>query len=138
MFETQKILYYWATHRNLQKNIIYQTFVDLPIQEIEGLITPEAIIGGYTAGRYLLGEPPSDYSKVYFYLDNENIEKLKNGFPKNNQDPNLFVLKSHPKQREYGNLTTLSQTFVDIWNMNDWYAKDFLQELEGRIDDVLP
>lgn len=136
--DTKKILYYWATHRNLQKNIIYQTFVDLPIQEIEGLILPKAIFGGYTAAKYMLGESPSDYSKVYFYINEEKIEEVKKRFPKINGTPNIIVLKSYSKQCNYGNTTSLAQTFVDIWNMNDWYAKDFLQELERRIDDVLP
>ncbi len=136
--DAKKILYYWATHRNIQKNIIYETYIGESIYELEGLIPPEAIFGGYTAAKYILGEPSSDYSKVYFYINEEKIEEVKKRFPKTSGTPNIIVLKSYPKQREYGNMTTLSQTFVDLWNMNDWYAKDFLQELERRIDDVLP
>ena len=38
---------------------------------------------------------------------------------------NLFVLKTYPKQINYGSVASLPQTFVDLWNLSDWYAKDF-------------
>ena len=136
--DAKKILLYWATHRNIQKSIIYETFVDQPVQEMEGLIPHGAIIGGYSAVKYIFKELPSDYSKVYFYIDEERIEEVKKRFPKNKNSSNLIVLKAYSKQDVYGKSTSLSQTFVDIWNMNDWYAKEFLQELERKIDGILP
>jgi len=135
--DAKKILLYWATHRNIQKSIIYETYVDQPIQEIEGLIPFDAIIGGYSAVKYILKELPSDYSKVYFYIDEGKIEEVKKRFPKSTNASNLIVLKAYPKQHIYGKSTSLPQTFVDLWNMNDWYAKDFLQELERKIDGLL-
>ncbi|MDP1689792.1 MAG: hypothetical protein Q8L52_01115 [bacterium] len=135
--DAKKILLYWATHRNIQKSIIYETYVDQSVQEIEGLISFDAIIGGYSAVKYILKELPSDYSKVYFYIDEEKIEEVKKRFPKSANTSNLIVLKAYSKQDVYGKSTSLPQTFVDIWNMNDWYAKDFLQELERKIDGLL-
>ncbi len=135
--DAKKILLYWATHRNIQKSIIYETYVDQSILEVEGLIPSDAIIGGYSAVKYILKELPSDYSKVYLYIDEEKIEEVKKRFPKIAGISNVFVLKTYLKQSIYGKSTSLPQTFVDIWNMNDWYAKDFLQELERKIDDVL-
>lgn len=135
--DTKKILLYWATHRNIQKNIIYETYVDQSVQEIEGLIPFDTIIGGYSAIKFILKELPADYSKVYLYVNEKKIEEVKKRFPKNKNIPNLIILKEYPKQRLYGKFTTLAQTFIDIWNMNDWYAKDFLRELERKIDDVL-
>ena len=136
--DVKKILMFWATHRNIQKSVIYETNVDETIHEIEGLLPADAILGGYTAVKYILTELSSDYSKVYFYLDEAKIEEAKKRFPKITGTPNLIVLKAYPKQFEYGNSTSLPQTFVDIWNMNDWYAKDFLEELERKIDGILP
>lgn len=135
--DVKKILFYWATHRNLSKSIIYETYVNDSVQEIEGLLPANAIWGGYTAARQILKESPSDYSKVFFYIDEEKIEEIKKRFSENCGTPNLIVLKAYSKQSEYGNLTSLPQTFVDIWNMNDWYAKDFLKELERKIDGIL-
>ncbi|KKP47061.1 MAG: hypothetical protein UR39_C0011G0013 [Candidatus Woesebacteria bacterium GW2011_GWA1_33_30] len=135
--DPKKILIFWSTHRNIQKSIIYETYVNAPILEIEGLIPAEVIFAGYTAAKHILKESPSDYSKVYFYIDERKIIEVENRFPKIVGTPNLIILKAYPKQIECGNITTLAQTFVDIWNMGDWYAKDFLIELEGKIDGLL-
>jgi len=136
--DIKKILYFWATHRNLKKDIIYETWVNEPISEIEGLIPDGAILACYTAAKEMLKEPPADYSKVYFYFDEKNLETVKNRFPfKKSENPNLIILKGYPWQRNYGQVTSLPQTFVDLWNLNDWYAKDFLIALERKIDGLL-
>ncbi|MCX6792136.1 MAG: hypothetical protein NT149_03815 [Candidatus Gottesmanbacteria bacterium] len=136
--DVKKLLYFWATHRNFKKDIIYQTYVDEPILEIEGRCPDGAIFACYTAARMILKEPPADYSKVYFYFDKTKIDTLTKRFPEVKSDsPNLFVLDVFPKQPEYGVTTTLAQTFVDVWNLHDWYAKDFLIELERKIDELL-
>lgn len=133
--DVKKLLYFWATHRDLKKDIVYQTYVDESVLEIEGCIPDKAIFACYTAARMLLKEPPADYSKVYVYYDKTNIDTMKKRFPQVKSDsPNLFVLDVYPKQPEYGVTTTLTQTFVDVWNLSDWYAKDFLIELERKID----
>lgn len=136
--DPKKLLFYWATHRNLDKDIIYKTHSDLPINEIEGLIPPQSIIGGFSAAKKILGEAPSDYSKVFFYLPQEEVETAKKRYSPSIKEPkNIFVLKSYPKQKEYGQVATISQTFVDLWNLPDWYAKDFLISLEEKIDGLL-
>lgn len=138
--DPKKLLFFWATHRILDKDIIYQTAVDLPILEIEGLAPAGAILAGFTAARKILGEAPADYAKVFFYLDEKNLAEAKKRYPEKSlpRGPNLFVLKSYPKQADYGNITSLPQTFVDLWGMSDWYAKDFVIELERKIDELLP
>lgn len=52
--------------------------------------------------------------------------------------PNLIILKSDDFLTGYGLLTTLAQTFVDIWNLEDWFAKEFSMALKRRIDELLP
>ena len=136
--DVKKILYFWATHRNLEKDIIYRTWVSEPISEIEGFIPDGSIFACYTAAKELLKEASSDYSKVYFYFDENSLERVKNRFPFNkSENPNLYVLKSYSWQKDYGFTTSLPQTFVDLWNLSDWYAKDFLVDLERRIDGLL-
>lgn len=132
--DVKKILYFWATHRNFGKDIIYETYIEEPISEIEGMIPYGAIFACYTSAREILKEAPSDYSKVYFYFDEKELERVKRRFPPNKSaDANLFVLKLHPTMLNYGQVSTLSQTYVDIWNLADWYAKDFLRGLEKRM-----
>jgi len=119
------------------KDIIYKTWVDEPVLEIEGLIPDGAILGCYTAAKNILSEPPADYSKVYFYFDEDKLDIVKKRYPPAKGNNNLFVLKTYSKQIDYGNITTLPQTFVDLWNLSDWYAKDFLTAMERRIDGIL-
>lgn len=119
----EKILMFWATHRNLQKDIIYQTRVDLPVMEIEGLVDNETVYGAYSAARYLLNDIPSDYDKVYVYGGTSR-------FPKKFGVPNFFLLKKDKFMK--GNITSVSQTFVDLWNLPDWFAKDYLDALKAK------
>jgi hypothetical protein len=134
-----KLLYYWASVRKLEKDLIYSTHLDEPIREIEGLVLPQGIYAGYSAATLILEEPPADYSKVYFYYPREDMEKVRERFPLNPTRPaNVFVLERHPAMSRYGQLTTIPQTFVDIWNLGDWYSRDFTQALEKKIHALLP
>jgi hypothetical protein len=31
----------------------------------------------------------------------------------------------------------LTQTFVDVWNLGDWYSRDFVVALETKINELL-
>ncbi|MBU4360489.1 hypothetical protein KKA66_01365, partial [Patescibacteria group bacterium] len=73
--DTQKFLSIWGTHRNLNKDIIYQTRVDLPIQKIEGELPADIIPTAYTAYRLKFQDAPADYDKVYIYA--KNLEQIK-------------------------------------------------------------
>ena len=136
--DVKKLLYFWATHRNLEKGIVYETFMDVGVSEIEGLMPGGIIFAGYSAATRILNDPPADYSKVYIYAYEENIDEIKKRFPRSTGQPsNLIVLSPYGKQKDYGEITTVAQTFVDIWNMGDWYSKDFIFELERKIDELL-
>lgn len=124
----EKILLFWATHRNLANDTIYKTRVDLPVLEIEGLVDNQTIYGAYSAGRILLGGAPAEYDKVYVYADSkENLEKR---FPTKSGQANFFVLKKDSFLS--GKTTSVSQTFVDLWNLPDWFAADFLSALKEK------
>lgn len=127
----EKILLFWATHRNLKKDIIYQTFVNLPVLEIEGLVDNQTIFGAYTAARMILKTSPSDYDKIYVY--HPTPEKLIQRFLKNKyKTPNFFILKPDQYLSKYGKTTPPSQTFVDLWNLSDWYAEEFMKALKEK------
>lgn len=134
----KKLLYYWASVRALSRDVLYATATDLPVQQIEGLALPESIYGAYSAAKQLLGEPPADYSKVYFYIPSTTLATFQHRFPPSSRPgANTFALKMVPVMPQYGPTTTLVQTFVDIWNLSDWYARDFTQVLEAKIDALL-
>lgn len=135
--DPEKLLYHWASVRKLSSDILFKGHVDFPVLEIEGLAPPAAIFGGYSAARRILSEPPADYDKVYLYL--ANLQEVQARYQiKPGGRPNLFILKADPFLSDYGGFTTISQTFVDIWNFEDWYSKEFIMALRRKVDDLLP
>ena len=134
----KKLLYYWASVRNLARDVIYQTRVDLPILEIEGQAPSDSVYACYSAARHVLGEPPADYAAVYFYLDRDHLAQFQERFPPNTDaPPNVIALRMPKNLPHTKEGTTLVQTFVDVWNLKDWYAKDFTRALEEKIDGLL-
>lgn len=131
VIDIKKILLYWASIRNLQKDIIYETRVEKPVKEIEKLMPDDIIFGSYTAYKLLFKDVPADYSEVYVYGD----EDLKERFPKRKGAPNLFVLKKDSKMKE--KTTTVANTYVDLWNLREWYAKDFIKAMEEKLHGIL-
>lgn len=132
--DIEKLLLIWATQRNLKSDTIYKTHSDFPIQKIEGSMPANIIFGAFSAYRFAHNDAPSDYAAVYVYArDAADIMKIKKYFPKTKGEPNLFVLKSDPLLTSFGKTTPDTQTFVDLWNISEWYAKDFLDALKKCI-----
>lgn len=136
--DAEKFLYIWATNRNLEKEKIYETHAPKTPREIEGLMPAEVIFAAYSAYNKKYSGAPADYDKVYVYADPPTLEEIKKRFPeppktKAENYANLFVLKSDPLLKQFGGATPDVQTFVDLWNLKDWYAKDYLNELKKKI-----
>lgn len=133
--DPEKLLYHWASVRNLKKDIIFSARVELPVLEIEGRMPPDVVFGGYSSARQNLVESPADYDKVCVY--SENIEEIKKRFDFRKGSENLIVLKPDEFLSDYGQTTTLAQTFVDLWNFSEWYAREFANALKEKIDELL-
>jgi len=133
LVDAEKLLYLWATQRNLEKEIIYKTNVAASAREIEGNVPDGAIFGTYSAYAHKYGDAPADYDKVYVYADGKTLAEIKKRFPKQKGVPNLFVLKSDSELSRFGGIAPESQIFCDLWNAKDWYAKDFLKGLKEKI-----
>ena len=131
--DIEKFLHLWATFRNLKKDIIYQTNVSESVREIEGEAPPFVIFGAYGAFLKKHKEAPADYDKVYFYSGENKIEEIKIRFPEQRGYLNLIILKADPWLKSFGVITPDCQTFVDLWNLPEWYAKDFLDALKDKI-----
>lgn len=135
-----KLLLYWASVRNLSNNIRYSTYYEGPILTAESELPGGGIYGGYKAAKHMLGTAPADYDKIYYYYDDP--EDFKRRFPPNHRRPdNIFVL-SLPNGDDYIDRypvgsTSLPHTFVDIWNMSDWFAADYIRALEEKIHGLL-
>jgi hypothetical protein len=131
--DIEKLLRLWTTFRNLKKDIIYQTHVSKSVREIENEMPSEIIFGAYSAFIKKYSQAPADYDKIYVYLPENKISEIKDRFPYQKGYSNLIVLRADPWLSNFGKLTPDCQIFVDLWNLPEWYAKDFLNALEDKI-----
>lgn len=129
--DPEKFLILWATARHLQRDIIYSTHVDAGPRTMEGQMPPGVIFGAYSAYRLSYLDVPADYDKVYVYSD--DVAAVKKRFPSVKGYANLFMLKPDPYLTSFGKSTPDVQTFVDLWNLEDWYARDFLTALKEKM-----
>lgn len=114
-----------------KKEIIYKTRVDLPVLKIEGEVPNSVIYTAYSGYRLKFKEAVADYDKVYIY--DENLSEIKKRFPFKKGQENLIVLGADKFLPKYGKIVPLGQIYVDLWNLNEWYAHDYLEALKKRI-----
>ncbi len=133
IIDVKKILYYWASIRNLEKDIVYKTRFEAPVTDMEKQMPDDVVFTAFSAYKFKFKDVPADYSEVYVY----GSEEIKKRFKPNNEIPNLFVLKKSNQIEKYGKTATIANIFVDLWNLRQWYAKDFLKALEVKIARIL-
>ena len=141
VIDFSKLMLFWATRRNLNKDIVYKTASDLPVHEIERSMPNNIAFTAYSAFKYLLGNTPADYSQVYVYADSNTLNEIRIRFPERKGIYNLFVLlpdvylsKSIESKNLKNSSVSIPQIFVDLWNINNWYSKDFIDALEKRMN----
>lgn len=128
----KKIIYYWASIRNIEKDIVYKTRAEIPIRDIEKEM-PNIVYGAYSAYKLNFNDVPADYSEVYVYADENQVQEIKKRWPKNDKNPNIFVLRKD-KNMAYSKTGTLALIFVDLWNLKEWYASEFLKAIEKKLE----
>lgn len=131
--DKEKFLLLWASHRRLDKDIVYQTHVQGHPQGIEGLMPPNIVFGAFSAYTKKYKIASADYDAVYVYAEPEVSAEIKSRFPPIKGELNLTVLKADPFLKNYSGITPPVQTFADLWNLPQWYAKDFLNDLRGKL-----
>lgn len=132
IIDIRKVLYYWASVRNLQKDIAYSTRVEMSVHEIEKNL-PNVLYACFLAYKFNFKDVPADYSEVYIYAFDDELAEIKRRFPENRGIPNLIVLKADNSMKRYSKTISLGQVYVDLWNLKQWYAKDFLDSFEGQL-----
>ncbi len=133
VLDIEKWLYLWATFRNLKKDIIYQTRIEKPVKEIEGEMPSNIIFSAFSAYLKRYKDAPADYDKVYVYSEKEKLGQIKSRFPFKKGYPNLIVISADVWLKKFGELAPDCQIFVDLWNLSEWYAKDFLNALKDKV-----
>ncbi len=133
----EKMLYLWATFRELKKDIIYQTFSNKSAKEVEALMPEKVIFGAYSSYIEKFHFAPADYDKVYVYIAKNYLPDFKKRFPFKKGEPNIIVLEADKFLKKYGRITPICQTFVDIWNLPEWYAQDFYKEFKEKLCSII-
>ncbi len=128
----KKILLYWASARNLEKDKVYQTRVDGNAEDIEKSL-PQVLFTAYSGYKFAFRTVPSDYSEVVVYGD---AAEIRERFPERKGVSNLIVLKTDSHMKKFKK-ASLAQIYVDLWNLGTWYAEDFLRELEKRLEGMV-
>ena len=134
LIDIKKILYYWASIRNLDKDIVFAVRIDLSVRELERFM-PNLMMTAYSAYKFRFDDVPADYSEIYVYADEKELEIIKkriSKFKTSQNNPNFFILKKDNLIDLY-NKIPLANIFVDLWNLKEWYAKDFILNFEKNL-----
>ncbi len=131
LIDANKLLLYMASVRRLSKDVVYMTSVDMPVMKIEGSLPDGCIFTAFSAYRLLYKDVPADYSEVYVYANAEVLAEIKRRFPEKKGSENLIVLE--PDKFINSKIASVSQIYIDLWNIKEWYAKDFADALGKRL-----
>lgn len=137
----RKLLYLFATERNLKKDIADSWHLDGSPFDIESVMPPFVNFGLYSAARFFFPVMPVEYDHVYIYARPEDIGSVKTRIGKympNNGDEkrgvkNFFIITPDPFFSRYTH-PLFEQIFADVWNAPEWYAKDILKTCEKYIE----
>ena len=92
VIDEKKLILYFASVRNLQKDICWQTRAEMPPSRIEKNMPANAIFTAYSAYKFLFDDVPADYSEIYVYADEKGLAEIQRRFPTKEGPANLFVL----------------------------------------------
>lgn len=136
IIDAERLLFFWATRRNFNKDIIYQTYCHLPVFERETSMPADVFPTAYSAFHFYFKDSlPAEYENIYFYA--ERLEEIKKRFPaKPKKEANIFILKVDPYLKKNKKIT-LAQIFADLWNLPEWYAKDFQEAILLKIKEKI-
>src|SRR5579859_716169 len=77
VLDPQRLLLLWAAHRDLAKDVVYQTHAAAGVHDIESRLPPTAIPTAYTAYVHRAGRNTvADYDQVVTYADPKEVAAL--------------------------------------------------------------
>lgn len=132
----KKILYYWATIRRFKRDVIYSTYISESVLNLEKHVPNMCTFTCFSAFKFIYKNIPSDYSEVYFYSDEQKLDEIKSRFPQNKKVgiANVIVTKADEIMLSKNQkVVSKAQLFVDLWNLKQWQASEFLNKLEEEL-----
>ncbi len=129
-----KVLTYWASTRNLPRDIVYSAYSPDSASKIERDLPPGTIFTAFSGYRRGFKEAPGPYEEVYAYADPDEVRRRFT--ERETERANLFVLRSDPHLRRVseGGAAPLAQIYADLWQIGGAKADEFLLELEKRLE----
>lgn len=135
IIDSEKLLFFWATRRNIRKDLLYETYSKLPVSDREALMPASVYPTAYTACRFYFDLVPADYDTIYFYAKDE--KEIKARFPQDKKRPaNISILKEDSYLSRYAN-TPIALIFADLWNLPEWYSRDFADAVLDKIKEKI-
>lgn len=128
----KKLLLYWASIRSFTNEIVYTTFSKENTRNIEQMMPP-CIFTAYSGYKHMFDVAPADYREIYAYGD---LMAVKKRFPPTTSTlNNIFILKKdeYIEKRSKNGIVPLQLIYVDLWNLNTWYANEFLKDLDKKL-----
>ena len=132
--ESKKVLSYWASTRNLARDIIYSTYSPDSVSKIESEMPAGTIFTAFSGYRLKLNKTPTHYEEVYVYADPDEVRRR---FPESPAErKNVFVLRSDPHlaRTSKDGAAPLAQIYVDLWQLGGSPADRFILELETKLE----
>ncbi len=132
--EPKKVLSYWASTRNLARDIIYSTYSPDSVSKIESEMPAGTIFTAFSGYRLKFNKTPTHYEEVYVYADPDEVRRR---FPESPAErKNVFVLRSDPHlaRTSKDGAAPLAQIYVDLWQLGGSPADRFILELETKLE----
>lgn len=143
VIDRAKILYLWASQRNLQRDISLRYAINLPVHEIEKNMTGDVVYTAFSGWRLRAGQAPFDYNQVYVYVKPEAepiLARLLSTLPRARGEPNTFVMRvddPHLFSCSEKQIAPVSQIFVDIYSLPTTpVTSAFLQDILDKNEDL--
>ncbi len=95
---------------------------------------PPCVFTAYTAYKHIYHSTPADYSDIYAYADPNKIQQR---FPPNHSPlSNIYILKqdAYITKRSKKGIAPPPLIYVDLWNLNTWYATEFIKEFDNTLE----
>ncbi len=133
VLDASKIIFNWATKRNIHKDISQKYCIDMKITEIEKSLP--FILTAFSAWRFLKKKIPFEYNQVYVYVPKTEESLLRiwlKDKPIVKGRENLFVILTDDKhliESSNKKIAPVPQVFVDIYGLSGFESKYFINDI---------
>lgn len=138
--DVRKILLHWATLRRLDRDQVLRLHSDVPPLETVALSPPRLAFTSFAGFVRRYGEQPAPFTLVRAYADptdDATLAELTRRFatPTAGRPANLIIHAADALLATDGLQHTAppAQLYVDLWNESDFFAVDYLRDLERRL-----